>query len=399
MKALVFGATPDPGAPPAPDFLPGLANVQLRDVPTPDLPNERWVVVKSKIAGICGSDLGFLQWKPMPAAEPYFELPMIPGHELFGEVAALGTRVRGLCVGQRVTIDPTLGCRERGFRKLCAQCRNGNPGICEHIAEGALRPGLLIGICPDTGGGWGEYFVAPAHRLTPLPDTLDDDEASLIEPFAVCLRAVLNNPPRRNELVVVIGAGTIGLMNVAALKAVQPSCRVACVAKYAFQAELAARLGADHLVDADRPDVMERIGELAGTKVYPLSQGGAVLAGGVRLVYDTVTNATTLNQALRMARGKGSVVVLGLAAMPEGVDWTPTWMKEVCIVGSLTYGAEMFRGKRQDTFVRAVSLLARRRADLRAIRPRKYPLEQFRQALTEAASKKTSGAVKVSFVP
>ena len=100
-----------------------------------------------------------------------------------------------------------------------------------------------------------------------------------------------------------------------------------------------------------------------------------------------------------MARGKGAVVVLGLAAMPEGVDWTPTWMKEIAIVGSLTYGAETFRGKRQDTFVRAVDLLKRRRADLRAVRPRKYPLEQFRQALTEAASKKTSEAVKVSFAP
>lgn len=399
MKALVFSDAPDPNAPPAPDFLPGLAHLRLRDVPIPDLPNERWAVVKSRIAGICGSDLGFLQWKPMPSAEPYFALPMTPGHELFGEVAAVGKRVRGLRVGQRVTIDPTLGCRERGFRKLCPQCRNGNPGICEHIAEGALRPGLLIGICPDTGGGWGEYFVAPAHRLTPLPDALDDDEASLIEPFAVCLRAVLNNPPRRKELVVVIGAGTIGLMNVAALKAVEPSCRVACVAKYPFQAKLAIRLGADHIVDAGQPDVMQRIGELAQTKVYPLSQGGAVLAGGVRLVYDTVTNSVTLNQALRMAQGKGRVIVLGLAAMPEGVDWTPTWMKEISIVGSLTYGAETFRGKRQDTFGRAVSLLARRRADLRVIRPRKYPLEQFRQALTEAASKKTSGVVKVSFTP
>ncbi len=415
MKALVFSApspstvSPKKGgddtktapsdAPPAPDFLPGLANLQLRDVPTPDLPNERWVVVKSKISGICGSDLGFLQGKPMPAAEPYFELPIIPGHELFGEVAAVGKRVRGLQVGQRVTIDPSLGCRERGFRKQCPQCRNGNPGICEHIAEGQLRPGLLIGICPDTGGGWGEYFVAPAHRLTRLPDTIDDDEASLIEPFAVCLRAVLNNPPRRKELVVVIGAGTIGLMNIAALKAIQPSCRVACVAKYPFQARLAQTLGADHIIAAQEQDVMAQVGELAQTKVYPLSGGGAVLAGGVRLVYDTITSAVTLNQALRMARGQGAVVVLGLAALPEGVDWTPTWMKEITIAGSLTYGAETFRGKRQDTFGRAVELLKRRRADLRTIRPRKYPLEQFRQALTEAASKKTSGAVKVSFTP
>ena len=210
---------------------------------------------------------------------------------------------------------------------------------------------------------------------------------------------MLNNPPRKRERVVVIGAGTIGLMNIAALRAVEPSCRVACVAKYPFQAELADALGADEVIDARHDDVMERVGALADTKVYKLSGGGAILAGGVRLVYDTVTSSLTLNQALRMVRGKGSLVVLGLAALPEGVDWTPVWMKEVSIVGSLTYGAEVFQGKRADTFARAIELVARRRADLTPIHPRKYPLDQYRQALGQAARKKNSGAVKISFVP
>ncbi len=397
MKALVFSRERHDDQS-APVYLPGLSHLQLRDVPVPDLPNEHWVVIKSKIAGICGSDLGFLQGKPMPAAEPYFRLPIIPGHELFGEIAVLGKKVRGFSVGQRVSIDPTLGCKERGFRTPCPQCRSGNPGICERLAEGILSPGILIGTCRDTGGGWGEYFVAPAHRLFPLLDKIGDDEASLLEPFSVCLRAVLNHPPQKKELVVVSGAGTIGLMNVAALKAVEPSCRVACVAKYPFQAALARALGAEHLIDSQNDDVMERVGELAQTKVYKLSSGGALLAGGVRLVYDTVTNATTLNQSLRMLCGKGTLVILGLAALPEGVDWTPIWLKELTVIGSLTYGAEVFKGKRADTFARAIDFLARRRADLTPIRPRKYPLDRYHQALIEAASKKTSGAVKVSFV-
>ena len=397
MKALVFSAERQRKA--APAYLPGLANLRLTDVPVPDLPDDNWVVVKSKIAGICGSDLGFLRWKSMPSAEPYFQLPIIPGHELFGEVEAVGRRVATLRPGQRVSIDPSLGCRERGFRKQCPQCKDGNPGICEHLAEGRLKPGILIGTCPDTGGGWGEYFVAHSRRLFPVPDTIGDDEASLLEPFSVCLRAVLNNPPRKRERVVVIGAGTIGLMNIAALRAVEPSCRVACIAKYPFQAELAGALGADEVIDAQHDDVMERVGALADTKVYKLSGGGAILAGGVRLVYDTITSSLTLNQALRMVRGKGSLVVLGLAALPEGVDWTPVWMKEVSIVGSLTYGAEVFQGKRADTFARAIELVARRRADLTPIQPRKYPLDQYRQALGQAARKKSSGAVKISFVP
>ena len=79
------------------------------------------------------------------------------------------------------------------------------------------------------------------------------------------------------------------------------------------------------------------------------------------------------------------------------MDWTPIWLKEVKVIGSLTYGAEVFRGKRADTFARAIDLITRRRANLSVIRPRKYPLEQYRDALLEAASKKTSGVVKVSF--
>jgi threonine dehydrogenase-like Zn-dependent dehydrogenase len=396
MRAILFHAKPVPGQT-AIDALPGLSHLQLAETPVPDLPNENWVVVKSKIAGICGSDLGFLQGKPMPAAEPYFQLPLIPGHELFGEVEALGKKVKGLRVGQRVSIDPSLGCKERGFTKLCVQCRNGNPGICERLAEGCLKPGLLIGTCGDTGGGWGEYFVALSHRLHPLPDKIGDDEASLLEPFAVCLRAVLNNPPQKKEFVVVIGAGTIGLMNVAALKALEPTCRIACVAKYPFQAQLARQLGAEYTIDAQNDDVIASVGKLAQTKVHRLSRGGALLAGGVRVVYDTITSATTINQALRMALGKGIVVILGLAAMPEAVDWTPIWLKEIKVIGSLTYGTEVFKGKRADTFARAVELVAKRRADLTSIKPRKYPLAQYREALTEAVSKKTSGAVKVSF--
>lgn len=396
MKALLFSQE-RVDSQPVPDYLPGLAHLQLTEVPVPDLPDDQWVVIKSKIAGICGSDIGFLQGKPMPAAEPYFRLPIILGHELFGEVEALGKKVRWLRVGQRVSIDPSLGCKERGFKQLCPQCREGNPGICERLAEGCLSPGILIGYCHETGGGWGEYFVAPGHRVFPVPESIGDDEASLLEPFAVCLRAVLNNPPQKKEWVVVIGAGTIGLMNIAALKAVEPSCKVACVAKYPFQAALARTLGAERVIDAQRDDVMASVGELAQTKVYKLSSGGALLAGGVRLVYDTVTSATTLNQALRMVCGRGTVVILGLAALPEGVDWTPIWLKEVKVIGSLTYGTEVFKGKRAETFTRAIAFLTRRRADLTPLRPRKYLLGQYREALSEAASKKTSGAVKVSF--
>jgi threonine dehydrogenase-like Zn-dependent dehydrogenase len=73
-----------------------------------------------------------------------------------------------------------------------------------------------------------------------------------------------------------------------------------------------------------------------------------------------------------MARGQGNVVILGLAALPEQVDWTPIWMKELRVVGSVTYGSEVFKGKRAETFTRAVEFMAKRRVDLTPLKPRKY---------------------------
>jgi threonine dehydrogenase-like Zn-dependent dehydrogenase len=184
MKAIIFHARPVPGQT-APGFLPGLSQLEQSDVPAPDLPRENWVVVKSRIAGICGSDLGFLQGKAMPALAPYLRLPIIPGHELFGEVEAVGKEV----------------------------------------------------------------------------------------------------------------------------------------------------------------------------------------------------------------------VIVGLPAVPDSVDWTPVVSKELRVIGSMTYGDEMFEGERRNTFARAVQFLTTRRADLTSIKPCKFPLTQYREAPIEAAGKRSFGRVNHPLFP
>ena len=395
MKALLFGE----GSPEVENkALPGLGLLQHVDVPTPGLPGDDWVVVKSEIAGICGSDLGTLRGKPAPLLEPMFaSAPYVLGHELFGSIESVGRRAGDLRVGQRVVVDPTLACRERGFEQGCAQCTANRSNLCERSGEGRLAQGLLIGGCPDTGGGWGEVFVAPVGRVHPVPDEIDDAEASLVEPFSVSLRPALEHAPEPGDLVVVIGAGMIGLMSIAALKAVEPGCRVVAVAKYPFQAQCAERLGADHVVDATADDVVEQIGALAGSRAHKLSSGGAVLREGVPLVHDTVTNRGTLDLALRITRGHGKIVLLGLPSGLNDLDWMVVVVKEIQLVGSLMYGNEAFEGGRSPTFARALELLSRRRVDLRPIRPRTYPIERYREALHDAATKTGRDAIKISF--
>ncbi|MEE9280973.1 MAG: alcohol dehydrogenase catalytic domain-containing protein [Myxococcota bacterium] len=395
MKALLFG---ERGTAARSDVLPGLAFLKQVDVPTPDLPGGDWVVVKSRIAGICGSDLGTLQGKPAPLLEPFFSSqPYVLGHELFGTIESTGARAGDLRPGQRVVVDPTLACSERGFAPACAQCAANRPALCERSGEGRLAPGLLIGGCPDTGGGWGEYFVASAGRVHRVPDEIDDDEASLVEPFSVCLRPALEHRPEPGDLVVVLGAGMIGLMSVAALKAVEPRCRVVAVAKYPFQAQCAELLGADHVIDATADDVVDQIGALAQSRVYKLSSGGSVLRAGVPLVHDSVANRSTLDLALRITRGAGKIVLLGLPSALNDLDWTVAVVKEIQIVGSLMYGSEAFEGGPRPTFARALELLRSRRVDLRAIRPRTYPIEEYTEALQDAATKTGRDAIKISF--
>ena len=394
MRAIVF----DPERPGSVvrEGLPNLAFLRLDDVPTPDLPAEDWVVVRSRITGICGSDLGFLQDKNMPSFEPYASMPFIPGHELLGVVEGVGRDVGKVSVGDRVAVDPALACPERGFTDLCPACVRGDTG-CERYAEGQLAAGGVIGFCSSTGGGWGELYVARSERVHRVPDRMSDAVASLTEPLAVSLRGVLETCPDPGDDVVVLGAGSIGLFTVAALRAAQPECRVHVVAKYPFQAEMAGALGADRVIDLADEDPIEAVGRAVDTPVYTLSTGAKVLAGGVPRVYDSVTNATSLNQGLSVLRGSGSLVLLGLPEVPTGVDWSPMVMKEIRVVGSFLYGREHFEGERKPTFARALDWLESGRAEVSAIVPRTFSIEDYGEALAFASDKGESGAVKTSF--
>src|SRR5207253_1140389 len=98
------------------------------------------------------------------------------------------------------------------------------------------------------GAGWGDSLLAHEGQLYPVPDDLSDEAAVLLEPAACALHAVLRHVPDRNTTVLVVGAGTIGLLTIMALKFLQPDCDVSVIARHPFQAELARRVGADRVI-------------------------------------------------------------------------------------------------------------------------------------------------------
>ena len=120
-----------------------ISMIHLGDLPEPPLPGPDWVRVRSRVTGICGSDLAALTGHASFYLDPLTSYPFIPGHELVGQ----------LMDGTRVVVEPALGCKVRGIDPPCARCAEGRYGLCENVTEGSIGTGLQTGYCEDTGGG------------------------------------------------------------------------------------------------------------------------------------------------------------------------------------------------------------------------------------------------------
>jgi threonine dehydrogenase-like Zn-dependent dehydrogenase len=182
-----------------------LSMLHLGDVEEPELPGRGWLRVRPNLSGICGSDTSAITGHASLYLDPLTSYPFVPGHEVVGELED----------GTRVVVEPALGCRVRGIEPECARCAEGRPGLCENVTEGPIQVGLQTGYCASTGGGWGEVLVAHESQLHAVPDGLPDEAAVLVEPFACCIHAALRGAPGPDDVVVVLGAGTIGLLTVA----------------------------------------------------------------------------------------------------------------------------------------------------------------------------------------
>jgi threonine dehydrogenase-like Zn-dependent dehydrogenase len=228
----------------------------------------------------------------------------------------------------------------------------------------------------------------------PVPQDLNDDQASLIEPSAVALHAVLRRPPQAGEQVLIIGAGIIGLLVLQAARIVSPQAQITVMARYPHQAEMAKRLGADQVM-AGREAAYGRVAEITGAKHYrfPLNRG--MLLGGFEVVYDCVGKANTIVDGLRWARAGGTYVLVGIAFESLKVDLSPVWYQEVDLLGSQTFGVEDWRGRRAHTFDLVIEMMQEGALRHEGLITHRFPLSQLRRAVA-AAQDRRSGAIKVT---
>jgi len=379
----------------APGLIAGpLAPLRLASLKDPQPPTGRagWARVKPTLAGICGSDLATLAGRSSFYFSPLVSTPFVPGHEVVGELL---DDCDDLSSGTRVVLSSVLACAARGEDPVCDNCARGDIGRCDRVTVGHLKPGLQTGYCTQTGGGWGRMLVAHRSQLYAIPDGISDTAAVLIEPFACAIHAALRAKIEPGQDVVIVGAGTVGILTLTAIRLFTNPGHVTVAAKHEKQRAAARLAGADEVV---RPEhAVKAVRRQASAVKLTPERGQDFLLGGAHVAIECVGSRSGLDLALRSVRAGGRVVVSGIPA--GGADLTPLWFRELELAGAYTAGTEtMADGTRIPTFELAIRT-AETLPILQRLVGATYPLERWRDAIDHAMSAGKLGTFKVAFAP
>jgi 2-desacetyl-2-hydroxyethyl bacteriochlorophyllide A dehydrogenase len=317
-------------------------HMELRDEPMP-MPSPGEVRVRSTYIGVCGSDTHAFHGR-----HPFIPIPYAPGHEATGVVEELGADVDAISVGDRVVVEPTLPCWQ------CKPCRNGAENLCESLS--------FFG-CGYREGGMAEHFVVRADRLHVVPPDITDLGAALIEPLSTPVHAARLAGPLQGRTVVVLGAGTIGLLMLKVARW-QGASTVVVTDTLPGKREAALRLGADHVVDAASPYVATVVREALGESAD--------------VVFDCVAAKSTTLAAIDMALKGGTVVIVGVPAADFELPMRIIQDQQVRIQGSATYVPRDYAAA-----IEMIKAGAVRAEDFITAR---YPLERAEQAFEASTS-------------
>ncbi len=379
------------------------SGLRLREMPPPDLPGDDWVLCRTKLGGICGSDLAVLMLRQRPDTilQGFSSMPMIPGHENVAEVAEAGPAVTNDWVGRRVCVEPTLCCAARGIDPPCPRCRAGQFAVCESFGatgEGAyaLPAGTSLGFNSRTGGTWGEYFVAHVSQLVPVPEGLTDEQAILTDPLACSLHAVLAAELANAERLCVIGAGVLGLGIVACLRAVGFAGKIDVFGRHGFQRDLAITLGATAAFPAEEAHDLQQSADRLGGRVVPARFGVKALVGGYDAVFDCVGTRQSVDAVLQLTRARGQVCFVGTGD-GKGADLTPIWFSELRITGVYGRQIEAWRDEQIGTYQLVHKLLTGGELKADGLLTHTFATSDYAAAFATATGKATSQCIKAAF--
>jgi threonine dehydrogenase-like Zn-dependent dehydrogenase len=319
--------------------------IVLEEVTPPAL-QPGWVRLKVQACGICGSDLhGYKDGKIRAGGRP--------GHEMSGTVMESTVEL----ADELYAVEPWLWCGE------CEFCRIGKVQLC--------RKGGLVGV--SVPGGLADFIDVPAMHVYPSDPSLTPIEASLTEPFGICTRAVHLADLRMDTRVLILGAGSLGLIS--GLLSRDTAERVAISYRYASQAEAALRLG----LEAVPEDKVVEWAQDYGPDVIIETVGG---------------HANTMEQATAACRPDGRIVVLGLFSENPTLDMRALIHKELKIMGSAFFGTS----EHGPEFRASTKILPHYKKELSVLQTHQFPLSRVADAF-EAAVSKDDRPIKVTILP
>lgn len=317
----------------------------------PPKPNQ--VVIRIISSAICGSDLHIYKGK-----HPSAPLPVTIGHEFSGEVISIGSEVKRVKLGDRVTVEPVIVCGK------CKACRTGNYGYCENISF-TYRNG---------DGAMAQYITIEEPYVYKLPEHLSYDAGALIEPLSVAVHAVRRADIKLGDKVLVIGAGAIGIL-IAALCKKDGATEVAIVDYSQKRLNMALNLGATTAINASEKDVYEVVKELTD-------------GVGMDKTFECVGREATFNEAMMSLRKNGLATIIGIFENPNiSIPATRFITHEIKVQGSQGYCWDF-----------PVALEMSKEIDIEKLITHRFKLEDLNQAF-ETCLDKNSGAIKVIIKP
>jgi L-iditol 2-dehydrogenase len=282
-------------------MLTGIRQMELKEVSTPSILNDRDVLIKMKTLGVCGSDIHY--YVSGKIGSQVVQYPFTLGHEGAGEVEAVGKGVSMVKPGDRIAIEPAMPCWE------CDQCQAGRPHTCRNLR--------FLGCPGQAEGSLSEYIVMPETSCFKIPDEMSYDEAAISEPLAIGLYAVKQSIPMKGARVGILGFGPIG-MSVMLPALAMGAKDVYVTDKIDERLLIAERSGANLTANPDREDVVKKI---AGEVPELLD-----------VVFECCGQQDAIDNAVDLLKPGGKLMVIGI---PEFDRWTfpvdISRRKELCI--------------------------------------------------------------------
>jgi L-iditol 2-dehydrogenase len=269
--------------------VPGTMEILPAEVP---VPKDDEVLIKIEYVGICGSDVHGFEFGPyIPPKDPNQEIGL--GHECAGTVIAIGSKVKKIKEGDRVTIEPGVPCGK------CRFCLEGKYNICPNVDFMATQPNYR--------GALTHYLCHPESFTYKLPENMDTMEGALVEPAAVGMHAAMLAEVKTGDKVVILGAGCIGLMTLQACRTMGVS-DIVVVDVLEKRLEMAKKLGAMEVIDGSKEDTVTRCKEILGED-------------GADFVFETAGSQVTAKQAPYIVVRGGKIMIVGTIPGETPIDF------------------------------------------------------------------------------